>query len=147
MKQNTEEYIDKYNRMGCYSISIAGKLVYIGKSKNMKRRIQEHIRIMKNPNTYASHYKNGFHKYFLFNEALSRNLQIQFDTLCYCNNEDDLNKSEAALINKYLPPLNYLIPGLNGEEPSRNEKEEEITLDDILALDSIKLESAYCLVS
>ena len=99
------DVVQKYDKSGIYSISINEKLVYIGKSKNMLRRVAEHMtQIVKGKES---------HKYSILHQARERGYTIQFDVLEYCH-EWELDMAEGEYIRKYRPPLNYQIPKRNG---------------------------------
>ena len=136
---------DKYNHSGIYSISIEDKLVYIGRSKNMKNRIMSHMRNIQNPEQEKNREtaaKRGHHKYEVLNQAYENGIPIGFDVVCYCN-ETELNRMESYFIKTYIPPLNFAIPEEDGKVVEHNDLAEEVSLEDILALDSTKLPSAY----
>lgn len=140
--KNKDFQLDKYdNRAGCYCIYIDDKLVYIGKSMNIFERIAAHIYNMDNN-------KRDEHKYHILNEARTNGNKISFDVIYYANKTDvdearkDISINEEILIQKYLPPLNYLVKS-DSENPVHNEDALTITLNEILMLDSVKIESAY----
>lgn len=105
MEQNLGQ---KYNKPGVYSISIAGKLVYIGKSLNMLERIANHIAHIE--------YPQKTHKYQILNQAKQEGYEIQFDVVYYSQQEDkseiekEIGNEEGRLIRQYRPALNYQIP-------------------------------------
>lgn len=105
MEQNLGQ---KYNKPGVYSISIAGKLVYIGKSLNMLERIANHIAHIE--------YPQKTHKYQILNQAKQEGYEVQFDVVYYSQQEDkseiekEIGNEEGRLIRKFMPALNYQIP-------------------------------------
>ncbi len=132
LKQN-EEITRKYSYPGIYSISIAGRLVYIGKSRDMLCRLAQHIFYTNNLQQTKTH------KYRIFALARLMGYEVRFDVMYIATgkkeNEIDkeIGEKEAELINRYLPPLNYQIPKmLNYKSFSVNKKANSITLMEIL---------------
>ena len=135
--KSVKGFEEKYNHAGIYSISIGNKLVYIGKSENMMKRIIEHIIEIKRdtPREY---------KYKILKQAISHNLKIEFDVLYYSSNQDhysienDIGKKEGEYIRKFLPPLNYQIPREdNYKKFTINKTAATITLKEILEKESL----------
>lgn len=108
-----EDIVKKYDCAGVYSISIQGKLAYIGKSRNMLCRLAQHIFYSNNPFFTKSH------KYKIFYLAQFMGYDISFDVIYSTSGteqqqiDDDIGQKEAEMINNYLPPLNYQIPNLD----------------------------------
>ena len=128
----SNEMNSKYDRRsGCYAIFISDRLVYIGKSINMKRRLQEHIYYIKHPEKYNS-INEGSNKYKVLNEAYNRGFEIRFDVIYYGN---DIDIKEVQLINNYLPPLNYYL-----SPEQRNDIALSITLNEILTLPTTQMD-------
>lgn len=102
------EIVSKYFHAGVYSITIAGRLVYIGKSRDMLYRLAQHIFYTNNP------YCSKSHKYKILHLAQFMGYDIQFNTLYIAstsgNVDDEIGNKEGELIRQYLPPLNYQIP-------------------------------------
>lgn len=100
---------EKYDRAGVYSISIGDKLVYIGKSENMLKRITEHVMEIGRETPKE-------HKYKILKEAKENDLRIKFDVLYYAKNWhwlyiiEEIGEKEGELIRVNLPPLNFQIP-------------------------------------
>lgn len=117
------QIVSKYSRAGIYSIAIDNRLVYIGQSKRLIRRLAEH----KYNIEYA---KKVEKKYQVMREALITGHTVSFDVICYCN-EEELKEKEAEFIAKYNPILNTVIPGKGVKAETRN-----ITLEDVLALEA-----------
>lgn len=116
---------DKYQRPGIYSISIAGRLVYIGKSLDMLTRIASHIAEIESPQKQ--------HKYQVLAKAKEQGYSIDFDVMYYSETEDDTGRAEARLIRKYRPPLNYQIPKEdNYHSFTVNRRAKWVTLEEIL---------------
>ena len=120
-----EEKRKKYEARGLYSIWIEDRLVYIGKSKWMLRRICEHL--------MAIDYENQENKYKVLVEARRRGLKIEFQVIAYYDDEESLGEAEGEMIRHWRPPLNTCIPK---EEDWRhwtvNKIAKTITLDEIL---------------
>lgn len=125
----------KYDCAGIYSISIGGKMVYIGKSNNIKTRIAFHILNLSD----VSSREYGAHKYQIIRDAIGKNLIIKFDLL-YKAKEIEENKikeeigiKEGELIRKYMPPLNYQIPKKENYKKYEVQKTARtISLDEIM---------------
>ena len=103
-KNKYKEYIpiEKYNESGIYCIKANEEIIYIGKSKNMRERIAEHI--------YEINW-GGEKKYRILREMRLAGVRIGFDVLEYT---EDLKEAEGRLIRKYLPILNTQIPKEEG---------------------------------
>ena len=126
----------KYNCAGIYSISIGGKLVYIGKSNDVKTRIAFHIMNLTDQSIREYH----SHKYDVIREAVERKIIVKFDLLYKAKEideekiQEEIGIKEGELIRKYMPPLNYQIPkeenykGYNIQKTAKT-----ITLDEIMA--------------
>lgn len=100
-------YAQKYERAGIYSISIDNKLVYIGKSDNMLRRVSQH---------YVGIRTQSERKYRILAEAQRCGCSVSFDVLYYAEAQskegitEEIGEKEGEYIRKYRPPLNYQIP-------------------------------------
>jgi hypothetical protein len=130
---------DKYNdKAGCYCIYIDNKLAYIGQSVNLIYRIAEHYYEMNKT-------RNKKHMYDILNESRKNGHKVWFDVIYYTNKTDaknirkDIIAHETYFINKYSPPLNIS----KGKKNDSNEHARTITLDEILLIEDIKIESAY----
>lgn len=93
----------KYYKSGIYCICIEDKILYIGRSKCMYDRIQQHLKAILNSDEY---------KYEMLYDLVRKNYPITFDVIEYAE-EADLAEREAYWINYYLPPLNTQIPKHN----------------------------------
>lgn len=118
-KVKHQEYMDqidqsvpgKYDCPGIYCIKIKDKIVYIGKSANIRERIASHLcNIYKDSDEYNSH------KYDIFRQAIQLHIPIGFDIL-YKSNEtqpdlikEDIGYKEGELIRMHRPQLNQQIP-------------------------------------
>ena len=98
---------DKYEHAGVYCIKLDEELVYIGKSRNMLRRIAEH---------YVGIKQETEKKYRLIAEAQRKGCNVEFDVLYYGKGgtereiNNDIGRKEGELIRQYMPPLNTQIP-------------------------------------
>ena len=98
---------DKYEHAGVYCIKLDGELVYIGKSRNMLRRIAEH---------YVGIKQETEKKQRLIAEAQRNGCNVDFDVLYYAKGgseweiHNDIGRKEGELIRQYMPPLNTQIP-------------------------------------
>jgi hypothetical protein len=99
MKEIPEDKQDKYRHRGIYGIWIEDRLVYIGKSNYMLRRICEHmLGIDRNQKE---------NKYKVLREAVNKRLKVRFDVLMYTDTEETTGYWEGVLIRQYAPELNY----------------------------------------
>ena len=98
---------DKYEHAGIYCIKIDDKIVYIGKSSNMLRRVAQH---------YAGIRMGTEKKYRILQEAQRKGRSINFDVLYYAKSKGSINRmaeigeKEGEYIRQYLPILNTQIP-------------------------------------
>lgn len=97
----------KYEFAGIYCIKVDDKIVYIGKSGNMLRRIAQH---------YAGIQRQTEKKYAVLAEARRRGYNINFDVLYYAKSTryadklTEIGEKEGEYIRKYQPILNTQIP-------------------------------------
>lgn len=98
---------EKYERAGIYSISIDDKLVYIGKSHNMLKRIAQHMVGIKTMSEK---------KYCILAENQRQGRNVVFDVMYYAKSkkykdiEEEIGQKEGELIRQYMPMLNTQIP-------------------------------------
>lgn len=126
---------DKYDHPGIYSISIAGRLVYIGQSFNMLHRLAQHLWAIECQTTTPAH------KYSIMRQATKGGFLLAFDVLYYAQEQekndaqkDELGFKEGELIRQYLPPLNYQIPSIdNYKSYTVQRSAKTISLSQILA--------------
>lgn len=122
----------KYQGAGLYSISVGDKLVYIGKSTDLKKRLGSHLL-----NILDDGEDKDSNKYKVLREANKRGLPISFDLIYKAeseNYEDEIGIMEGALIREYLPPLNYQIPREDNYRRFTVQKTAKtITLEEIVA--------------
>lgn len=125
-----QDLIDRYQRPGLYSIHIEDKLVYIGKSRNILKRLASHM---------AETEYSKSHKYQILRQARNRGLKIQFNPIYYSyatgeqEIDDDIGFKEAEAIWRQLPPLNYQLPLLdNYHRFEVNKRAHTIQLAEIL---------------
>ena len=121
----------KYYHAGVYALYINDKVVYVGKSNDMLKRIAQHIG--------SVYFDTKTHKYKILYEALEKDYEVTFGVLYdspYINSEAmfvDIGYQEAIWINELQPPLNYQLPKLhNYKGYTVNKKAQVITLDEIL---------------
>lgn len=97
----------KYEHPGIYCIKIDDTVVYIGKSRNMLKRIANH---------YVNIKTETEKKYRIMAEAQRKGHTISFDVLYYATArtpsaiKEEIGKKEGEYIRQYLPPLNTQIP-------------------------------------
>ena len=120
----------KYEHPGIYSISFDGQIVYIGKSKNMLKRIAEHR---------VGIGLRSEHKYEILQEAMSHGYDIKFDVLYYAKSKrtadltEELGQKESEYIRLYRPVLNTQIPKADDwRKYSINKNAASVSLADIL---------------
>ena len=98
---------EKYEHAGIYCIKIDNKIVYIGKSGNMLRRIAQH---------YAGIKKGTEKKYRIISEAERKGHPISFDVLYYAKSRRyaeklaEIGEKEGEYIRLHKPILNTQIP-------------------------------------
>lgn len=97
----------KYEHAGIYCIKVDNKIVYIGKSTNMLRRIAQH---------YVGIQTGAEKKYRIMAEARRKGHNIGFDVLYYAQRKGSTNQlleigqKEGEYIRKFNPVLNTQIP-------------------------------------
>ena len=105
MKRNG--HAPKYEHAGIYCIKIDDKIVYIGKSGNMLRRIAQH---------YAGIQMGTEKKYRILSEARRKGHKLGFDVLYYAKSKQYMDKlaeigeKEGEYLRQYHPILNTQIP-------------------------------------
>ena len=98
---------DKYCHPGIYCIRLNEQIVYIGKSKNMLKRVAEH---------YVGIQNGSETKYRILAEAKRKGHDVEFDVLYYAQKqgkweiEEEIGAKEGELIREHLPVLNTQIP-------------------------------------
>ena len=101
MKRNG--HAPKYEHAGIYCIKIDDKIVYIGKSGNMLRRIAQH---------YAGIQMGTEKKYRILSEARRKGHKLGFDVLYYAKSKQYMDKlaeigeKEGEYLRQYHPILN-----------------------------------------
>lgn len=121
---------EKYEHAGIYCIKIDDKIVYIGKSANMLRRIAQH---------YAGIKKGTEKKYRIMAEARRKGHNIGFDVLYYAKSRRyadklaEIGEKEGEYIRLHKPILNTQIPKAeNWETWDINEVDAKAILESIL---------------
>lgn len=120
---------DKYDAPGVYVIYIDESMAYIGKSKEMKQRIANHLFHINHPEL-----KEGkAHKYEILRQAINNGHQINFNFLARNIKDDELGWIEGELIRGYKPPLNYQIPREdNWHKYTTNTNAKRVSLNEIV---------------
>ena len=127
LKYIPEQYRLKYAAAGIYGIYIEDKLVYIGKSKFMLRRVCEHMGQISSKNAKKSN------KYQVIDEAMKRGFKVRFDVIDYISDDEYRGKQEGVYIREYAPILNYQIPREEDwHRYTKNPLAADITLDELL---------------
>lgn len=125
---NYQQY-EKYNTSGIYSISIiygdndARKILYVGQSKNMYKRILQHVREI--TKDWSNERKYQLLHNFWLKTCEDPTKRIQFDVLEYCAVED-LDQIEQAYIDYLRPVLNTVGMNDNKKIDERIADNEEI---------------------
>lgn len=104
-------FIKKYKHPGIYCIKVNNKVLYIGQSHLMSDRVRSHMRKILNPPQLPC--KQEYMKYQWLSQFHKEGKLIEFDVLFYTSQKEtrtEREKEEAFFINKYLPPLNLVIP-------------------------------------
>ena len=121
---------DRFEHPGIYQICIDGQPVYIGKSKNMLRRLSEHWVGLRTQNE---------HKYRILAEAKEKKHKVSFDALYYAEEtspdliEEEIGEKEGEYIRAEYPVLNTQIPQAdNWRSFKTNPLATKITLSEIL---------------
>ena len=97
----------KYEHAGIYCIRQNNKIVYVGKSVNMLRRIAQH---------YVGIKTGSERKYRILAEVQGKGYGITFDVLYHATRtnsadiEEEIGQKEGEYINRYHPILNTQIP-------------------------------------
>lgn len=103
---------EKYDHYGIYCIKVDNKIVYVGKSRNMLKRIAQHMWEIEN-----NEKKN---MYCVLRELRHLHHHLAFDVLETIEesgeqqeDDDKIGFAEARLIRHYLPCLNTQIPHMD----------------------------------
>lgn len=122
---------EQFEHAGIYKISIDDQIVYIGKSKNMLRRLAQH---------YVGIQTGSERKYRILAEAKRHKHNVNFDVLYDAVEltprliEEEIGEKEGEYIRAYLPVLNTQIPKAdNWRKYDINKIASTITLAEILA--------------
>ena len=133
-------WAQQFEHPGIYKISIDDQIVYIGKSKNMLRRLAQH---------QIGIEKQEERKYRILAEAKRHRHRVSFDVLYYAVEltpkliEEELGEKEGEFIRKLKPVLNTQIPKAdNWRNYEINKIADTITLSEILQIQkpSIQIE-------
>lgn len=128
----------RYNRSGIYSISViytkpngdtSQEVLYIGKSKNMYRRVQQHVREITRDWPKERKYQL-FHNIWLAAKTDPTKM-VKFDIVEYCD-EEQLDEAEEVYIDYFKPPLNTV--GMNDDKTIDQRLEETEAIKWILDL-------------
>ena len=124
--------VQKYEHAGIYSIAVNGKVVYIGKSKNMLWRICQH---------YVGIKLRTEHKYRLIAKAQEAGYTVKFDVLSYAHSVrkadiiEEIGEAEGYYIRKFKPILNTQIPKENNwRKFTLNKEAAEMNVEQFLQL-------------
>lgn len=120
----------KYEFPGIYCIKMNNKIIYIGKSTNMLRRIAQH---------YVGIKTRSERKYRVMAEAQAKGYNVDFDVLYYAKSKGKVNQfaeigeQEGYFIRKYKPLLNSQIPDeKDWNKFSINNDAQTITADELI---------------
>lgn len=121
---------EQFEHPGIYQISIDGQIVYIGKSKNMLRRLAQH---------WVGISTESERKYRILAEAKRHKHRVSCDVLYYAVEltpkliEEELGEKEGEYIRELKPVLNTQIPKAdNWRSYTINKLADTITLSEIL---------------
>ena len=120
----------QFEHPGIYEIHIDGQTVYVGKSKNMLRRLAQH---------WVGIKTESERKYRILAEAKRHRHAVRFSVLYYAVEltpkliEEELGEKEGEFIRELKPVLNTQIPKAdNWRSYEINEIASTITLSEIL---------------
>ena len=120
----------QFEHPGIYEISIDGQTVYVGKSKNMLRRLAQH---------WVGIKTESERKYRILAEAKRHRHAVGFSVLYYAMElppeliEEELGEKEGVFIRELKPVLNKQIPKAdNWRSYEINEIASTITLSELL---------------
>ena len=123
-------WAEQFEHPGIYEISIDGQTVYVGKSKNMLRRLAQH---------WVGIKTESERKYRILAEAKRHRHAVGFSVLYYAVEltpkliEEELGEKEGEFIRELKPVLNTQIPKAdNWHSYEINEIASTITLSEIL---------------
>ena len=97
----------QFDHAGIYCIKVDGRIVYIGKSYNMLRRMAQHKVAMKRQDEL---------KYRILAEVQRKGCKVRFDVLYdassfgYDNIQEEIGRMESEFIRRHRPMLNTQIP-------------------------------------
>lgn len=100
-------YKNKYEHAGIYCIKLDDEIVYIGKSRNMLRRVAEH---------YVGIKSGSEKKYRLISEIQRKGHPVTFDVLYdaestnYYDTIEEIGEKEGEYIRSYNPIFNAQVP-------------------------------------
>ncbi len=121
---------DRFEYPGIYEIRIDDQTVYVGKSKNMLRRLAQH---------WVGISTESERKYRILSEAKAHGHHVTFHVLHYAENwlppliEEELGEKEGEFIRELKPVLNTQIPKAeNWRSYEINKTASTITLSEIL---------------
>ena len=121
---------DRYEYPGIYEIRIDDQTVYIGKSKNMLRRLAQH---------WVGINTESERKYRILSEAKNHGHKVSFHVLHYAEElipfriDEELGEKEGEFIRELKPVLNTQIPKAeNWRSYEINKTASTITLSEIL---------------
>ena len=123
-------WANKFEHPGIYQISINGQIVYIGKSRNMLRRLAQH---------WVGIKTESERKYRILAEAKRHHQSVSCDVLYYAVEltptliEEEIGEKEGEYIRELMPVLNTQIPKAdNWRSYTINKLADTITLSEIL---------------
>ena len=105
------------NCPGVYTLKALDKIVYVGKSKNLKDRLLQHMFHIEYYNDWDIP-SEKVKKYELLAEIKDKHIEIVPSVIftayndAYCSTDSQIGRMEAYYIRKYQPYLNTQIPEL-----------------------------------
>ena len=122
-------WLKEFQKSGIYGIFIEDKIVYIGKSKDIARRLVQHM------DEIAYEGPTNI-KYTILHQAWKLGYKVGFRILTLAKGEDNLGEAEGIFIRHYLPPLNTKIPREDDWRKNDDSPKPQLaTLNNILGLE------------
>lgn len=115
-------YLD---RRGIYSISLLGKIIYIGKAENMLQRTISH--------QVNTEFGLKEHKYEIFRDLIKQGYELQFGVMEVVKQKSKLGEREGYWIRELKPIMNYQIPKEDGKHYTVNPIAKKVDAERVLA--------------
>ncbi len=112
----------QWDQAGIYYITANDKIIYVGESVNLLKRLVSYEKGIKSDNQK---------KYKILRELKKLNYCVRFEVIEYVD-EDKLRLIEGRHIRKYMPILNQQIPEEDGKHYKICQKHKMATLEDVI---------------